>query len=109
MFFVNGVCRLGSSIFLPSRSSTCLLNSGRPISSIVYLSLHISISLQGFVPSVLPVLAISIVTLDKHDRFADFGNFLRSTETKKLTETGVGLFIAVGHTHTSADEDVETG
>jgi hypothetical protein len=53
------------------------------------------------------VCPIPVVSLHQHYGFRHFTDLMWTAEPKQLTKSGVGLFAAVSHSHTSAYEDVK--
>ncbi|VUC20140.1 unnamed protein product [Clonostachys rosea] len=58
--------------------------------------------------SVLAVLTVTVIALDKHDLLADDVSILHGDETEHSTGLGVGLLVVVGSTHTTSSKNVET-
>ncbi|CAG9946768.1 unnamed protein product [Clonostachys rosea f. rosea IK726] len=57
--------------------------------------------------SVLAVLAVTVIALDKHDLLADNVSILHRDETEHSTGLGVGLLVVVSRTHTTTSKNVE--
>ncbi|CAH0058598.1 unnamed protein product [Clonostachys solani] len=58
--------------------------------------------------SVLAVLTVTVIALDKHNLLADNVSILHRDETEHSTGLGVGLLVVVGSTHTTTSKNVET-
>ena len=54
------------------------------------------------------LLAVTVVSLDKHDLLGDVRTLLDGTETEDVCDTGVGLFVTEGDTHTTTRCDIKS-